>query len=102
MEAVLSGEPTTTNSTEAFHSSFRKTVAANSSIWGVIDDLRHLETKVRVKFDEDHGRAGNQSENFAYKKKIDAAAKDLLAVTNSRLEFPSRSHYLKRLGQRID
>jgi hypothetical protein len=46
MEAVEAGEPTTTNASEGFHSSFRKSVAANSSFWGVIDDLRRLETKV--------------------------------------------------------
>jgi hypothetical protein len=102
MEAVLAGEPTTTNASESFHSVFRKTVDENSSFWGVVQDLRRLETKVRVKFDEEHGRAGNQDENFAYRKKIDAAAKDLLAVARSRLDFPSKAHYLKRLGQRID
>jgi hypothetical protein len=102
MEAVLSGEPTTTNSSEAFHSGFRKSVAANSSIWGVIDDLRHLETKIRVKFDEVHGRAGDQAENFARNRKADEQAKDLRAVVESRLDFVSKTHYLKRLGQKIE
>jgi hypothetical protein len=102
MEAVESGEATTTNASEAFHSGFRKAVAANSSIWSVIDDLRRLETSVRIKFDELQGRAGDQAENFARKKRADEIAKDLKAVVSSRLEFPTRSHYLKRLGQRID
>jgi hypothetical protein len=74
-------------------------VAANSSFWGVVDDLRRLETKVRVKFDEVHGRAGDQEVNFSRKKKADEIAKDLKAVVAARLDFPSKSHYLKRLGQ---
>jgi hypothetical protein len=102
MEAVEAGEPTTTNASEAFHSGFRKSVAANSSFWGVVDDLRRLETKVRVKFDELHGRAGDQEENFGRKKRADEAAKDLRAVVAGRLDFPSKSHYLKRLGQRLE
>jgi hypothetical protein len=102
MEAVEAGEATTTNASEAFHSGFRKSVAANSSLWGVIDDLRRLETRIRVKFDEVHGRAGGQGDNFARNKKADKIAKDLRAVVAARLEFPSKSHYLKRLGQRIE
>jgi hypothetical protein len=102
LEAVLSGEPTTTNASEAFHSGFRKAVAANSNFWGVVDDLRRLETKVRVRFDELHGRAGNQAENFARNKRADELAKDLKAVVASRLDFPTKSHYLKRLGQKIE
>jgi hypothetical protein len=102
LEAVEAGEPATTNASEAFHSGFRKSVAANSSFWGVVDDLRRLETKIRVKFDEIHGRAGDQAENFARNKKADELAKDLRAVVDSRLEFVSKAHYLKRLGQRIE
>jgi hypothetical protein len=102
LEAVQSGEPTTTNALEAFHSGFRKAVAANSSFWGVLDDLRRLETKVRVLFDEHQGRYGDQDKNFDRIKKANAAAKDLKAVVNSRLDFPSKAHYLKRLGQRVD
>jgi hypothetical protein len=102
LDAVLSGEATSTNASEGFHNGFRKAVAENASFWSVIEDLRRLETKVRVQFDEQHGRAGDQSSNFDRKKKIDAAAKDLRAVVDSRLEFPSKSHYLKRLGQRVD
>jgi hypothetical protein len=30
------------------------------------------------------------------------AALELKAVIDNRLNFPSKSHYLKRLGQRID
>jgi hypothetical protein len=101
MEAVQAGEPTTTNSSEAFHSGLRKAVEANANFWSVVDDLRRLETSVKVKFDEVHGRAGDQTES-SRKKKADAVARDLKAVVESRLEFPCRSHYLKRLGQRID
>jgi hypothetical protein len=102
MSAVQSGEPTTTNASESFHSVFRKSVAANSNYWSVVDDLRRLETKVRVQFDEHHGRAGDQDKNSERSKRVDAAAKDLRAVVDSRQEFPLKSHYLKRLGQRID
>jgi hypothetical protein len=102
MEAVEAGEPTSTNSSEAFHSGFRKSVASNSTFYGVVDDLRRLETKVRVRFDERQGWAGDQEANFSRKKKADKAAKDLQAVVARRLEFPSRVHYLKRLGQRLD
>jgi hypothetical protein len=99
-EAVMSGEATTTNASEAFHSGFRKSVAANSDFWSVVDDLRRLETKVRVRFDEQHGRAG---ENHPGRAKVaEEAAKDLRAVISGRLEFPSKTHFLKRLGQRID
>jgi hypothetical protein len=100
LEAVLSSEPTTTNASEAFHSGFRKSVTENSSFWSVVDDLRRTETKVRVKFDELQGRAGEDTSGR--NKKADEAAKDLRAVVNSRLDFPLKSHYLKRLGQRID
>jgi hypothetical protein len=99
---VQRGEPTTTNASEAFHSGFRKSVAANASFWSVVDDLRRLETKVRVKFDDLHGRAGDQEENFARNRKAKDIAKDLKAVVDSRTEFTSKSHYLKRLGQRVD
>jgi hypothetical protein len=100
MEAAEAGEPTTTNASEAFHSGFRKLVAANSSFWGVVDDLRRLETKIRVRFDELHGRAGDQDENGRKKRAVEAA-KDLKSVVASRLDFPSKVHYLKRLGQRV-
>jgi hypothetical protein len=102
LEAALAGEATTTNATEAFHSGFRKSVAANSSFWGVVDDLRRLETRVRVKFDELQGRAGEQDVNLGRNKRADEASKDLRAVISKRLDFPSKSHYLKRLGQRMD
>jgi hypothetical protein len=102
LEAVLSGEATSTNATEAYHSGLRKSVVANASFWTVVDDLRRLETKVRVQFDELQGRAGDQKANSVRNKKADEVAKDLKAVVSSRLEFPSRSHYLKRLGQKID
>jgi hypothetical protein len=100
LEAAVSGEATTTNATEAFHSGFRKSVAANSSFWGVIDDLRRLETKIRLKFDENQGRAGD--DNGGRNRRAEEAAKDLQSVIASRLDFPSKSHYLKRLGQRMD
>jgi hypothetical protein len=103
MEAVQSSEPTTTNTTESFHSSFRKSVAENSSFWGVVDDLRRLETKVRVRFDENQGRVGlNLNLNRDWKKKADNMAKDLKAVIDRRLEFPSKAHFLKRLGQWLE
>jgi hypothetical protein len=102
MEAVEAGEPTTTNASEAFHSGLRKSVAANSSFWGILDDLRRLETRIRVKFDEVHGRAGDQAENFARNKKAEENAKDLRAVVAARQEFTSKVHYLKRLGQRVE
>jgi hypothetical protein len=101
MEAVEAGEATKTNASEAFHSGFRKTVAANSSFWVVVHDLRRLETRIRVKFDE-VWRAGDQAENFARNKKAGKIAKDLRAVVAARLEFPSKAHYLKRLGQRVE
>jgi hypothetical protein len=102
MEAVEAGEPTSTNNSESFHAYFRQSVAKNSSFWGVLDDLRRLETKVRVRFDERQGWAGDQEANFARRKKADESAKDLQAVVARRLDFPSKVHYLKRLGQRVD
>jgi hypothetical protein len=102
MEAVEAGEPTTTNSSESFHAYFRKAVSANSGFWSVVQDLQRLETKVRVRFDELHGRAGDHEDNFARKKKSEEAAKDLQAVVARRLDFPSRVHYLKRLGQKLE
>jgi hypothetical protein len=102
LEAVLSGEATSTNATEAFHSGFRKTVVANASFWTVVDDLRRLETKIRVQFDESQGRAGEQQANAHRNKRADEVAKDLKAVISSRLEFPTKSHFLKRLGQKIE
>jgi hypothetical protein len=101
LEAVQASEATSTNATEAFHSGFRKNVADNSSYWGVVDDLRRLETKIRVKFDENQGRVG-QGDHRAWKRRANNMAKDLRAVVDRRLEFPSKSHYLKRLGQRVD
>jgi hypothetical protein len=101
MEAVEAGEPTTTNASESFHAYFRQSVAPNSSFWGVVDSLRRLETKVRVKFDELHGRVGDQ-EGCSRQKKADQIAKDLKAVVASRGDFPSKLHYLKRLGQRVE
>jgi hypothetical protein len=68
----------------------------------VVDDLRQLETSVRIKFDDLHGRAGDREESYGRNKKAEEIAKDLKAVVASRLEFPYKSHYLKRLGQRID
>jgi hypothetical protein len=101
-EAVQSGEPTTTNASEGFHSGFRKAVEANSSFWSVVDSLRQLEPTTRVKFDDLHGRAGDREENYGRNKKAEESLNDLKAVVAGRLEFPSKSHYLKRLGQRID
>jgi hypothetical protein len=102
MEAVQSGEAMTTNASEAFHSGFRKSVVANVCFWTVVDDLRRLETKIRVQFDELQGRAADQKANTARCKRADEIAKDLKAVVSSRLEFPTRSHYLKRLGQKLE
>jgi hypothetical protein len=102
MEAVMSGEATSTNATEAFHSGFRKSVVANASFWTVVDDLKRLETKIRVHFDELQGRAGEQHASTSRNKKADEAAKDLKAVVAARLDFPSKSHYLKRLGQKVE
>jgi hypothetical protein len=101
LEAVQASEATTTNATEAFHSGFRKSVADNSSFWGVIHDLWSLETKIRVRFDENQGRVG-QGEHCSRKKRAEDVATDLRAVIDRRLEFPCKSHYLKRLGQRVE
>jgi hypothetical protein len=38
----------------------------------------------------------------ARQKKSEMAAQDLKSVIDNRLSFPTRSHYLKRLGHRID
>jgi hypothetical protein len=102
LEAVVSGEAMTTNATEAYHSGLRKSVVANASFWSVVDDLRRLETKIRVQFDELQGRAGDQKANTVRNKKADELIKDLQSVVAKRLDFPLKSHYLKRLGQRIE
>jgi hypothetical protein len=98
-EAALSLEPTTTNVNEAFHSGFRKTVVENASFWSVIEDLKKLEAKTRVKFDEDAGKGQAQTSR---QKQAEQAALDLRAVIENRENFPSKSHYLKRLGRRVD
>jgi hypothetical protein len=99
LDAAQALEPTTTNVNEAFHSGFRKAVVDNASFWSVVADLKKLEAKVRVKFDEDAGKAQAMS---ARQKKSELAAQDLKSVIDNRLSFPTRSHYLKRLGHRID
>jgi hypothetical protein len=99
LEAALALQPTTTNCNEAFHSGFRKSVVENASFWAVIDDLKKTEAKVKVRFDEDAGRA--QAQN-ARQKRAENAALDLKAIIERRLEFPCRSHYLKRLGHGLE
>jgi hypothetical protein len=100
LDAAQSLEPTTTNVNEAFHSGFRKTVVDNASFWAVVNDLKKLEAKIKVKFDEDAGKS--QEAVTARQKRSELAALELKAVIDNRLNFPSKSHYLKRLGQRID
>jgi hypothetical protein len=99
LEAAIALETTTTNMNEGFHSGFRKAVVENASFWAVVDDLKRMETKTKVKFDEDAGRG--QAPN-ARQKKSELAAQDLKAVIESRLTFPTKAHYLKRLGHRIE
>jgi hypothetical protein len=100
VDAAQALEPTTTNVNEAFHSGFRKTVVDNASFWSVINDLKKLEAKTKVKFDEDAGKS--QSAVTARQKKAELAAQELKAVIDNREYFPTKSHYLKRLGQRIE
>jgi hypothetical protein len=38
----------------------------------------------------------------ARQKKAELAAQELKAVIDNRESFPTKSHYLKRLGQRIE
>jgi hypothetical protein len=95
LDAAQALEPTTTNSSEGFHSGFRKTVVENASFWSVVNDLKTMESKTRVQFDEDVGRPQGQS---ARQKRAEAAAQELQAVIENRLAFPTKSHYLKRLS----
>jgi hypothetical protein len=99
LDAALALQPTTTNCNEAFHSGFRKSVVENASFWGVIDDLKKTEAKVKVRFDEDTVKV--QAQN-ARQKRAETAALDLKAIIERRLEFPCKSHYLKRLGHGLD
>ena len=93
----------TTNRNESFHSSFRKAVPLNATLWGVLDVLRDQEAKVRVLHDErrqsghhdldDPNRPGTDRE-----KRRSNHAIALKSIVEHRLDFPSKIEYLKRVS----
>jgi hypothetical protein len=104
-DATIANESTTTNANEAFHSVLRKIVKPNSTFWGVVDDLKDMEARVRVKRDEriveDDVGADNDNEDRpgpARKKRSEDSLRFVRNMVLKRETYATKSEYLMRVS----
>jgi hypothetical protein len=110
-DATLAMESTTTNANEAFHSVLRKIVKPNSTFWGVVDDLKNMEARVRVKRDERivgdnvnvDGTRDNDDDNGdrpgpSRKRRSEDTLRFIRNMVLKRETYPSKSFYLMRVS----
>jgi len=102
-DAALELGQKTTNRNESFHSSLRKAVPLNASLWGVLEVLRDQEAKVRVRHDE-RRQAGQQDldnpdrPGTDREKRRSNHAIALKAIVEHPLDFTTKIDYLKRVS----
>jgi hypothetical protein len=103
-DATLAMESTTTNANEAFHSVLRKIVKPNSTFWAVVDDLKDMEARVRVKRDErivdGNGDSDNNGERPgpARKRRSEDSNRFIRNMVVKRETYSSKSMYLMRVS----
>jgi hypothetical protein len=104
-EATLANESTTTNANEAFHSVLRKMVKPNATFWGVVDDLKSMEARVRVKRDErivgDDLAANNDNEDRAgpaRKRRSEDTLRFIRNMVVKRETYATKSTYLMKVS----
>jgi hypothetical protein len=104
-DATLAMESTTTNANEAFHSVLRKMVKPNSMFWGVVDDLKNMEARVRVKHDErivgDDLGDNNYNEDRAgpaRKRRSEDTNRFIRNMVVKRETYATKSEYLMRVS----
>jgi hypothetical protein len=110
-DATLANESTTTNANEAFHSVLRKMVKPNSTFWGVVDNLKDVEARVRVKRDErivgddvnmaGNNGAGDDDENRAgpaRKRRSEDTLRFIRNMVVKRETYATKSTYLMRVS----
>jgi hypothetical protein len=100
-DAALAMESTTTNANEAFHSCLRKMVRPNSMFWSVVDDLKDVEARVRIKRDERVVGDGDNDEDRpgpARKRKSEDSLRFIRNLVAKRESCVSKSYYLMRVG----
>jgi hypothetical protein len=104
-EATLANESTTTNANEAFHSVLRKMVKPNATFWGVVDNLKSMEARVRVKRDErivgDDLAANNDNEDRAgpaRKRRSEDTLRFIRNMVVKRETYATKSTYLMKVS----
>jgi hypothetical protein len=97
-EATLALESTTTNTNEAFHSGLRKAVRQNSAFWAVVDDLKDVEAKVRVKRDERIVDGNEDLPGPSRKRRPEQTVEFIRKIVLKRETFSTKSTYLLRVS----
>jgi hypothetical protein len=110
-EATVAMESTTTNANEAFHAVLRKMVRPNATFWSVVDDLKNMEARVRVKRDErivgnnmDNGNGNNGNDDNgdrpgpSRKRRSEDTVRFIRNMVMKRESYATKSEYLMRVS----
>jgi hypothetical protein len=104
-------ESTTTNANEAFYAVLRKMVRPNATFWSVVDDLKNMEARVRVKRDErivgdnmDNGNSNDGNDDNgdrpgpSRKRRSEDTVRFIRNMVMKRESYATKSEYLMRVS----